>query len=956
MAMPRSPLARRDTPKPVQAPNRKPAGKRKAKAVLDRPALPPGWHTSDDHEISLRRWRGRTEILSVKALEPDHPYFGTFRTRSVSGGSYEVEIRSLNEPANSCGCIDYRVNGLGTCKHIEGTIEAMARGRAKSFRAAKATGSPRVEVFLDRRASSLPAIMWPAEGPGRNFKAVRDWLAPYLAADGTLTHDPEQIESLIAAWETAPARIRTVLRVSRHFTPWLDRARRERHRVEARAVFEADIAAGRETLDIVKYPLLPYQREGVLHLAFGERALLADEMGLGKTIQAIAACVLLAKLKQVQRVLVVCPASLKAEWEEQIARFCDQSTRLVFGSKAQRHAAYQAPAFFTIVNYEQVLGDAEEINGTLKPDVIVLDEAQRIKNWQTKTARRVKSLRSPHAFVLTGTPLENRIDELYSIVQYLDPEILGPLFRFNRDFYQLDERGRPVDYQNLADLRERLKPLLLRRRKSDVETQLPGRTIKTYFVPMVEEQKLRYEEYYVPASRLIAKAQKRPLTQAEFERLQMLFACMRMVCDTPAILDPTCRISPKLEELEGILGDLLDDPDRKVIVFSEWERMLTMVRELAGEMGVDAAWHTGSLPQQRRRAEINRFKHDPACRLFLSTDSGSVGLNLQAASAVINVDLPWNPAKLEQRIARAWRKNQTRSVSVVNLVTEDSIEHNILHLLGRKQALADGIIDGDGDLAALKMPSGRAAFVERMQAMMAASPRAATHMRPAEEILVADLVERHGEKVLLAEARHGVDGCPKLLIVFDLDSPTLAAETARLASVESVAVDVIDRNTWLAMQRFAASGLLQFTHQSRLLHRSATLIEQSTDGPAPVQRAGQLMAEAQRALRMAKVLASGGFPEEVPALLATVSQKAGAARMVERGELPVGASTASDTDIRRLVERGEFPRDALGILDASPPSAGPPAPDSVNALISTAEQILTAIEHHVAAEPNLRAA
>src|SRR5262249_25340201 len=186
----------------------------------------------------------------------------------------------------------------------------------------------------------------------------------------------------------------------------------------------------------------------------------------------------------------------------------------------------------------------EEINGTLKPDIIVLDEAQRIKNWQTKTARRVKSLRSPYAFVLTGTPLENRIDELYSIVQYLDPEILGPLFRFNRDFYQLDERGRPVDYQNLTDLRERLKPVLLRRRKSDVETQLPGRTVKTYFVPMAEEQKLRYNDYYSPARQLIAKAQRRPLTQAEFGLLQKLLACMRMVCASPAILDPTCRISP----------------------------------------------------------------------------------------------------------------------------------------------------------------------------------------------------------------------------------------------------------------------------------------------------------------------------------------------------------------------------------------------------------------------------
>jgi hypothetical protein len=255
------------------------------------------------------------------------------------------------------------------------------------------------------------------------------------------------------------------------------------------------------------------------------------------------------------------------------------------------------------------------------------------------------------------------------------------------------------------------------------------------------------------------------------------------------------------------------------------------------------------------------------------------------------------------------------------------------------------------------MPSGgRSALVERMQAIMATAPRLATRVRPPEEILVADLVERHGDKLLLAEARHGIDRRPKLLVVFDLDAPTLAAETARLASRDSVAVDVVDRTTWLAMQRFAAAGLLQFTHEPRLLHRSITLIEQRADAPAPDQRAGQMIEEAQRALRMAMVLASGGFPEEAPALLAKVLQKAGAARMAERSELPAGASIASDTDIRRLVERGEFPPDALAILDASQPSAGPPAPDVINALVSIAEQILMAIGRAVLAEPSLRAA
>jgi hypothetical protein len=604
-------LAVKQIERPSQ-PAKKPVRRKgRARAVLDRPPAAEGWRTTDAEEIELRRWRGSTEIIGIEALDDEHPIFGTFRTRSGTGGSYEVEIRSLDGSINSCGCIDYRVNGLGTCKHIEGVHAALRRRGVKAFRAAAAAGSPRVEVYLDRRDAPRPTLAWSAadsKAGGRDVAAVRAWLRPWLAPDGTLAADPDGIAALIAASSGASPQVRRALRVSRHFEPWLERLRRQRSRDEARSAFLDEIKAGTASFDLVRHPLLSYQRDGMLHLAFGERALLADEMGLGKTVQAIAACELLARRRGIARVLVVCPASLKAEWEEQIARFTERPARSVFGPRAERLAAYREPVFFTIVNYEQVLPDAEELNTILAPDVVVLDEAQRIKNWQTKTARRVKSLRSPYAFVLTGTPVENRIDELYSIVQYLDPELVGPLFRFNREFYALDDRGRPVDYRNMAELRRRVAPVMLRRRKADVESELPGRTVKTYFVPMAEEQTKYYEDYRLPAMVLISKSQRRALTKAEFDRLQMLLACMRMVCDTPAILDPACRVSPKLEELERILGDLLAEPDRKIIVFSEWERMLALVRELAAEMGVEVAWHTGSVPQQRRRAEIVRFK------------------------------------------------------------------------------------------------------------------------------------------------------------------------------------------------------------------------------------------------------------------------------------------------------------------------------------------------------------
>ena len=893
--------------------------------------------------ISLRRWRGRTEGIEVVALEPQFGFFGAFRARSASGGQYEVEIRSLEERINSCGCIDHRVNALGTCKHIEGVLAAVSEDRAHAFQAAAEEGSARVEIFLDRRDAAVPSVGWPANSQAA--AVAREWLAPWLLDDDVLNPDPESVAALLAAFPEAPPDFAAAMRVSRHFGPWLARASGERSREAARAAF----AAGRAEIDVLKFPLLPYQRLGALHLSFGERALLADDMGLGKTIQAIAACELLARRKGAKRVLIVCPASLKTEWEEQIARFNGRSIGLVFGPRGERLAAYRAPAFFTIVNYEQVLIDADDINAILKPDTVVLDEAQRIKNWQTKTARKVKSLRAPHAFVLTGTSIENRIDELYSIVQYLDPELLGPLFRFNRDFYQLDERGRPTDYKNLGQLRERVRPLMLRRRKQDVETELPGRTVKTFFVAMAEEQKLRYEDYHAPAARLIAQAQHRPLTQAEFERLQQLLACMRMVCDTPAILDPTCRVCPKLEELEGILTDLLEEPDRKVIVFSEWERMLTMVRELAAEMGVEAAWHSGSVAQNRRRAEINRFKHDPACRLFLSTDSGSVGLNLQVASAVINIDLPWNPAKLEQRIARAWRKNQTRSVSVVNLVAEGTIEHSILHLIGQKQALADGIIDGEGDLDALKMPSGRGAFIERMQAMME-TPAAPARMVSATEEFIADLLARHGDKLSLVEARQIGEGLPRLLAVLDVGAEVLVEERKR--PVSGLTVEFIDWAAWSAMQRLVEAGLLHFAHEARVLHRSPALQAETAAGDdrAPDRaRASRAMAEADRALRMAKTLAAGGFPEEAPPLLARSLRAMVEALTAARG---AASDVGSDAEIRGLIERGALPPEALSVLEAvGEDAAGAGA--NLDPMFAATARVMAAIRRN---EPGLAAA
>ena len=591
---------------PVTTPS--PARRGKAAGGSTDPPSFQGWHTTDGQEIERRRWRGRTEVVAVEALEPDREFFGSFRVRAASGNDYTVEIRSLDGLENSCDCLDHRVNGLGTCKHIEGTLGALRRGRARAFAKAARRGSPRVEIYLSRHGDPAVRAGWPV-GDGA---AARRVLAPFLSNGAALSGaSMATLEAVKQAVAAAPEEVRDLIRVSRHLRAWIDEQRRRTARDDDRKRFLAGLARGGDGLDLLRHRLLPYQRDGVLHLAFGERALLADEMGLGKTVQAIGACELLRRRRGIRRVLVVCPASLKAEWAEQIARFSDLSACVVRGTRANRLRDYRGSAFFYLANYEQIIPDRADINEILSPDVVILDEAQRIKNWQTKTARAVKGLRSPCAFILTGTPLENRIDEIYSIVQYLDPGLLGPLFKFNRDFYRLDERGRRVDYRNLEALHRRLKPVMLRRRKSDVEDQLPARTVRNYFVAMADEQRQRYQEYEARVARAVG-----PFAPARTEK-----GGIRPAAEVARLYAHAVRHAlypgsglPRQPEAGRTGAPAPGYPGR---AGTQDHRVLGMGADAGNgpgsgpRAGPGLRLAHGSVPQDRRRAEIQRFKKDP---------------------------------------------------------------------------------------------------------------------------------------------------------------------------------------------------------------------------------------------------------------------------------------------------------------------------------------------------------
>jgi len=922
-----------------------------------------GWKTTDEEEIERRRLRASIEPISVEPLEPGQSFYGTFTVRSrESAKVYFVEIRSLIDLENSCQCIDYQTNGLATCKHIEAVLFHLRKGRIRLFKQAAREGSPYVEVYLSRRGIPEIRVAW----PDKTSERTRSVVAPFFSSSNTLLANPiKAIPALKYTLAREPMKVQQEIRIAQDVEEWVVNLRRNEEHLQAKEQFLQDVKDGKRTMDFLRHSLYPYQQEGVLHLAFNERSLLADDMGLGKTVQAIGACELLRQIRNVERVLVVCPVSLKTEWEEQISKFTKLPTRTIWGPRSARLKMYRESSFFYLSNYEQIRSDIRDINRILAPDIVILDEAQRIKNWQTKTAKSVKQLSSPYAFVLTGTPLENRIDELYSIVEFLNPQLFGPLFRFNREFYKLNEKGHPVGYKNLEEMHRRIRPVMLRRRKDEVEEQLPGRTVNNYFVSMDKEQRARYDEYRERVARLMAITKRRPLKKEEVQILQKWLSCMRMLCDTPYILDRDCRICPKLPELANILEDVAVSNGHKVLVFSEWERMLHLVRDLAKDMGLGFAWHTGSVPQQKRRKQIRMFKDNADCSLFLSTDSGSVGLNLQEASVVVNIDLPWNPAKLEQRIARAWRKYQTRSVGIINLISEQSIEHRMLGMLAQKQQLADGILDGRGDLKAIKMPSGHAAFLERLESLMNMKAEAEVSRplsKPSPEITENPYEAfRDGMAARMAGRLLSLESCQNegqntILVVIDgpVDqSKHLANRLLRESFSESKdlpSLEMIDRSTYETIQRLTNTGFLKMDKNSvRQFHSSPAFADRALiERERSQKKAQKIFSQAERKMQMSSVLTEGGFPlEALTPLSQAVELTLKAAAYLAGEDDADSEENLSLTHIQsRIIPTGLLPDNAVAIVASLRESVQQPEEldeDATRNLIQSSQELINQV-------------
>lgn len=680
-------------------------------------------------KMSLKEWQIK---LRVQAADKDNFSItgngnGEFVVSNYSTShKYEVVWKGLGHPLNRCSCMDFRTSRLMTCKHLEAV--------KKHIQTRKSYTSRRYYSCLYVDYSEMPRL--------RLYCAGKD--AMKIRELGNRIFDVDGFADMSSLYFL---RIRYFINDARKCSPdfictadaqeLIDRFFDDKAREERLNEIFCDRFWWKEYLvkGITPYP---YQVEGMEFAARAGRCLIADEMGLGKTIQAIGTASLLHREGFVGSVLIVCPTSLKYQWQKEIKKFCGKDALVIEGLQTQRTKMYDAPQLFKIVSYNALSNDMKLLKEIIV-DMLVMDEVQRLKNWNTQIAKGVRRIKADYKVILSGTPLENKLEELYSVVQLVDQYSLGPYYEFRDNHIMTNATGKVIGYKNLNEVGQSLSHLLKRRRKCEVALQLPERMDKNLFVPMTKEQMVIHDELKGNVARLVFKWKKMHyLSDTDRRRMLLMLSQMRMVCDSTYILDQQSRNDTKVDEAVNIINSVVESGNDKVVIFSQWERMTRLVAQELEKAGVGYEYLYGGVPSAKRKELMDNFNDNPDARVFISTDAGCTGLNLQTASYLINLDLPWNPAILEQRIGRIYRIGQRNNIQVINLVSMGTIEEQMLAKLQFKSSMFAGALDG-GDDEVLLEGNKLQEIVDQFDFENAEEQPVVVEMEPMEEVVQVDM-------------------------------------------------------------------------------------------------------------------------------------------------------------------------------------------------------------------------
>ena len=655
-----------------------------------------------EQQIAERRERAAGAV--AKILErPAGGLYGDYRVQSASEKTYRVAMRGPGLFENYCSCPDFAVNTLGTCKHIEALLARLRQrhGKAldrKQYQRARASISLQYGDTIEVRLR-LPASPSPTLGA---------LAAEYFDAAGLLRREHfGNFAGVLEAFRKADDQAV----IYSDALEYIERENEIGEGLDLEKKLLAKFARGQDPLaGVLKTKLLPYQVRGAIFAACRGRVVLADDMGLGKTVQILA---LLALEKSrghlAEPALVIAPTSLMTNWFNEARKFAPELKVLVLhGSDRRQNFNAISEHDVVLTTYPLVARDHEVL---LARDwhMAVLDEAQTVKNPDAATSRWVRGIKAMHRFCLTGTPMENHLGELWSIMNFANPGYLGDKSAFARQWRTPIEKR--ADIGRAAVLAQRVKPFLLRRTKAEVASELPPKSEIIETILLEGSQRDLYDSIRLSMSTKVRKAiADRGLAKSHILVLEALLRLRQACCD-PALLkldDGVERRSAKLERLMEMVLELLSE-GRKIIVFSQFTSMIDLVRIRLDAEHIRYSVLTGVTKD--RKSAIEGFQNGASEVFLISLKAGGVGLNLTAADTVIIFDPWWNPAVEQQAIDRAHRIGQDKAVFVYRLVAAGTVEEKMDELKARKRALADSLFDRDGRIgSALTEEDVRALF------------------------------------------------------------------------------------------------------------------------------------------------------------------------------------------------------------------------------------------------------
>ena len=473
-------------------------------------------------------------------------------------------------------------------------------------------------------------------------------------------------------------------RVTSEILEYYDKAKKKKRkikRIKAGEFTEAE----EELLKSTNLPLFDFQKIGAGFLVTTKSSLLGDEPGVGKSIQSLAAIL----INESKKNLIFCPPTLKLNWEDEIKKWnINKKIIIISGNKKQREKQWSEDADFYIINYELLLRDILYIR-KIEWDYIIADEATRVSNPKTKQSKLIKTIKAKYRIALTGTPLSNSIQDVWNILDFCTPNLLGTYWQFTKKYCDKDRFGNIIGYKNLSELKKHIADNMLRRRKKDVLHELPERLYETLYIEFDPEERKIYEAIRDEIVEELKEYEvNRVLNDKYLSNALVKMVRLKQAADSIELIS-NHTFSSKVNALKELLTDIIHE-DNKVLVFTQFSQMADiLMRELKQYKPLLIS---GKVKQEDRHKNAEAFQNNNINKIMIMTEAGGFGLNLQRANYIVHYDLPWSISKMEQREGRAHRIGQTSNLTVFRLIAQNTIDEYVLKILHRKQKLSEDIL------------------------------------------------------------------------------------------------------------------------------------------------------------------------------------------------------------------------------------------------------------------------